>query len=86
MFNPISEGRPPPNWFINAAILDIQALSTFFVSSSFVWVHRSYNAVAYTIANFALMTLYSYFFNKDNLPLALIAICTEDFPSVSVSS
>lgn len=85
VFDPIPKGRPPPDWSINATILDIRALSTFFVFSSFVWVHRSCNAVAHTTKNFALISLYSYFFNKDNLPLALTSICKEDFPTVSVS-
>ena len=68
VFDPIPKGRPPPDWSINATILDIRALSTFFVFSSFVWVHRSCNAVAHTTINFALCLYIPTFLIKTIFP------------------
>ena len=68
IFDPLSFGKASPDWSINVISSDILEFAVFFDSFSFVWVKRSCNVLAHATAKFALKSLSSFFFNKDNLP------------------
>ncbi|XP_023884279.1 uncharacterized protein LOC111996524 [Quercus suber] len=83
VFDSLTSKRVPPDWSIRAAVTDILALSEDFQVSSFNWVKRTCNSAAHSTAKFALNFNVSCFFNKENLPPAILATCKIDSPRCS---
>ena len=69
---------PCSAWSISHFVVNIQDLVVNFVACDFIWVCRSCNFAAHTIAKFALASNSSYFFNSANLPHCLVDVCKEE--------
>ncbi|KAL0000486.1 hypothetical protein SO802_014267 [Lithocarpus litseifolius] len=66
------------HWSIQATINNCLSVTESIPECSFVWIRRSCNSAAHEAARLALISKFSFVFNKDNLPPALAAICKED--------
>ncbi|XP_075663130.1 uncharacterized protein LOC142632646 [Castanea sativa] len=78
-FDAVNSPNLPPPWTIQTSIDNILTFQSSLESCSFVWIKRDCNSVAHGVAKLALSYLSSFFFYKDNLPPALLALCKEDY-------
>ena len=85
-FDAVSSANSSPNWAIQTTISNVLDRAQFLSSCSFVWIKRCCNSAAHVFAKFALDSRLSCFFNKDNLPPTLDAVCKDDYLVCSCSS
>ena len=79
----MSSSVPDSDWSTSTIFSNLLDFAKCFSVCSFVWTSRTSNFVAHIAAKLALFYCMPFPFNKDNLPLALVVACKEDYHACS---